>query len=135
MRFILALLVCLFAFTIAGCGGGGSRDNSIRVEGVVSGGSSGRHVKLTALNVYEQGHAGDAAYLVASFPGPDAFLNLTPFEMRVQNPGVYDLRVAYTIWLGMGDEQVNGERVFVNVQVNAPQTDVGTLDLELAPPF
>lgn len=134
MRFIL-LLVCLGAFTIAGCGGGGSPDSSIKVEGVVTGGSGGRTAKVTAVNAYEQGHAGEAAYLVASFAGPDAFLILTPFEMRVQNPGVYDVRVAYTIRLGMGNEQVNGERVFADVQVNAPQTDVGTLDLELAPPF
>ena len=121
MRYMIMCLVCLLA--LAGCGGGGgSADNSIKLKGYVE---STAHV--TAVNVYQQGHVGEAGYLIASTLGPNTFV------VKIPQSGVYDVQILYDYYLGWDGLLVHDTRVITNVQVDAPLTDLGTIVISIPP--
>lgn len=128
MRYVVVCLSCLLA-VLAGCGGGSSTDSAIRLKGVVIGG--GQPATVTTVSAYRQGHVGEAEYLIASVPGPNRF------DLNIPSPRVCDVRILFDYAGVIGPDPlppVHGEKVIANVQVSAPETDLGTIDLGLPVP-
>ena len=122
MRYIFICMACVLA--LAGCGGGGgSADNSIKLKGTVEG-----YGIITAINVYPQGHLGETSHLISSVPGPKKFV------IGIPEPGVYDLQILFDYTSGMDGPMLHGEKVITNVQVDAPETDLGTISMDLPAP-
>ena len=131
MRYALVCVACLIV--VAGCGGGGGSpavDGSIRLKGVVSGG--GQPAAIVGVAVYRQGACGLHDALVSNTTGPNVLQQATPFDLWIPKPGVYDLTVLYTDKTIGPDHCVT--RDILNVEVKAPQTDLGTIDLGLPAP-
>lgn len=121
MKAIVVLLACLLVL-LAGCGGGSSVGNSVIVKGEVASGGRGQ---VTAVKIFQNGHAGEADYLVASVSSTGSF------ELTIPSSGWYDVQILYDCDGGLGTGVVHNQKTIPGVQVSAPLTDLGTIDLDI----
>lgn len=126
---ILLNILAVSIVVIAGCGGGSApvQTGPATVTGWVDVIGSAH---VTTLNVYTQGHLGNAEHLVATVP---LFVVDNKFEFVVPEPGVYDLEIEfwYYDYYVMDDtyKRVDTAMSFLGKEVIAPKTDLGRLEI------